>query len=40
MPSHEFLRRQICFNAIRENKILGKILEFTVNFNSLWAVNL
>ena len=29
-PSRDFLMSQICFNAIRENKILAKISEFTV----------
>ena len=30
-PSREFLKvANMCFNAIRENKILGKISEFTV----------
>ena len=29
-PSRRFLAWQICFNAIRENKILTKISEFTV----------
>ena len=29
-PSHGFFMLQICLNAIRENKILAKISEFTV----------
>ena len=29
-PNHEFVTLQICFNPIRENKILAKISEFTV----------
>ena len=33
-PSSEFLMPQICLNAIRENKILVKIYEFTVNIGS------
>ena len=35
-PSREFLTSQIClFSAIRQNKILSKISEFTVSFETV-----